>query len=140
MAKAGNAEINRVEHEIRNRIDMVKRTTAECDKKVHGINDEFQGIANKFKMGVPKNDVAALTKMVNEAGQMMAGFKKAIQELDSALLEVVNNNIKDHRPIIDKCNSELGQAKGQIKASLEAINLGLTRDKEMRLILQKVIG
>jgi peptidoglycan hydrolase CwlO-like protein len=139
-AKNANAELNRVEHEIRNRIDMVQRTTTECDKRVNPMNEEFKGMAAKYKYGVPKKDSPNLTKMVKEGADLLAGYKKAIAQLDKELLEVVTENARDHRPIIEKVNSELGKAKGQIKKSNEAITLGLNRTKELTIYLKKLVG
>ena len=139
-AKNANAEINRVEHEIQNRIEMENRPTTECDGRVNPFNAKLQEMANKYKMGVPKNDVPTLTKIAKTGGELMATYKKAIAELDHALVEAVTENARDHRPIIDKLNSELGAAKGRIKVSNEAINLGIARTKELDILLKKVIG
>jgi flagellar biosynthesis chaperone FliJ len=142
-AKTANAEINKielaVEHEVKNRIEMVKRGTTECDNRVNPMNEEFQKLAEKYKLGVPKNDAGPLKRLVEEGAKHLAEYKKAIQELDKALVEVVTNNIQKHREILDKLNTELGNAKGQIKATNEAINQGLARTKELSIVLQKQI-
>lgn len=139
MAKAANQEITRIENEIKNRIDMVKRTTTECHKKVEGMNQEFQGISNRYKLGVPKAELPDLQRMVNEGSTLFNSYKKAIEELDKELTEVVTKYIGSHKPLIEKHNTELGAAKGEIKKNATEIQYGLTRMKEMHILMEKVI-
>ncbi len=136
-ARDAGAEINRVEHEIRNRIDMVKRTTTECNNRVNPMLEAFEEMVEKYKFGVPRGEHDAVAQKVNTWGAALNTYKKAINELDESLVEVVSQNIKDHRPIVDKLNTELGQAKGQIKKCLDGIKLGLGRTIEIGEYLKK---
>jgi hypothetical protein len=45
--------------------------------------------------------------------------------------EVVSENIRDDRPLIDKYNMQLENAKGQTRKSDEEINPGKARAKEL---------
>lgn len=139
-ARKAQAEINRVEHEIGNRIDMVKRTTTECNNRLNPVLEDFEDMVEKYKFGVPKNDVATVAQKVKQYAGQLDAFKKAVAELDKALVEVVTANIRDHRPVIDKLNGELGQAKERIKKTNTAINLGLGRTIEIGTYLKTVVG
>jgi hypothetical protein len=111
MSKAGMKEIAVAEREFRMVIDGTLKVTGKATKELVGMNKELSGMAKRFVKGVAAEDKADLVHFIKDAAKVVTTSKKGAKSLGDSLWKVIKDHTKDHRPVIDKFNSNLGKAK-----------------------------
>jgi len=115
MSKAGMKEIAVVEREVKMVIDESNKVSDKANKELKGLNKELSVMTRKYSDGVKPDELKKLGSFLKDAAKVAMKWTNGAKSLDKSLLQLIKDHARDHRPVIDKFNSDLGKAKKSVK-------------------------